>query len=189
MRNLNAAEVKSFDWSAAPDARVLILGSMPGAESLRKRQYYGHPQNLFWGFMGRFFGAGPALPYVERLRRLQTSGVALWDVAHRCRRPGSLDSSIESGSVEANDFASLFARCPGIHSVFFNGAKAAELFRRLVLPELADVHGGLCYQVLPSTSPANASIPFAAKLARWGAVKRAAARRRAHRPALPARAR
>lgn len=187
MRDLIIPEVQSFACTASPDARVLILGSMPGAESLRKQEYYGHPQNLFWGFMGRFFGAGPALPYAERLSRLQRSGVGLWDVAHRCRRPGSLDSSIETGSVEVNDFAAVFARCPGIHSVFFNGAKAAELFRRLVLPGLAQE--ALSYELLPSTSPANASIPRAVKLARWGAVKRAAACRRVDRPACSGEAR
>ncbi|MBA3564779.1 MAG: DNA-deoxyinosine glycosylase [Gammaproteobacteria bacterium] len=176
MRGLSSAEVRSFAFSAAPDARVLILGSMPGAESLRRQQYYGHPQNLFWGFMGRFFGAGPALVYAERLARLRDGRVALWDVAHRCRRPGSLDSSIERGSVEPNDFAALFALCPVIHSVFFNGTKAAELFRRLVLPTLEPPQAGLSYEILPSTSPANASIPRAVKLARWGVVKRAAAR-------------
>jgi hypoxanthine-DNA glycosylase len=176
LRDLSGPQVQSFDSQAAPDARVLILGSMPGAESLRKGEYYGHPQNLFWGFMGRFFGAGPALPYGERLHRLRRSGVALWDVAHRCRRPGSLDSSIEPGSVEANDFARLFADCPGIHSVFFNGAKAAELYRRLVLPGVSSAPGTVSYEVLPSTSPANASITRAVKLARWGVVKRAAGR-------------
>lgn len=176
MRDLSTAEIQSFAFSAAPDARVLILGSMPGAESLRRQQYYGHPQNFFWGYMGRFFGADPGLPYEERLARLRAAHVALWDVAHRCRRPGSLDSRIETASVVANDFAGLFAQCPAIHSVFFNGAKSAELFRRLVLPALGQEHERLCYEILPSTSPANAAIRPAVKLARWEAVKRAAAR-------------
>ncbi|CAN5288657.1 DNA-deoxyinosine glycosylase [soil metagenome] len=175
MRDLSAAEIQSFPLVAGPGARVLVLGSMPGAESLRRQQYYGHPQNLFWGLMGRLFGAGPALEYEERLARLRAARVALWDVAHRCRRFGSLDANIKTQSVVPNDFSHLLRLYPGIHTVFFNGAKSAELFRRLVLPTLPS-GDGLCSETLPSTSPANASIPHAVKIARWEAVKLAAAR-------------
>ena len=84
--------------------------------------------------MGDLFGAGRNLPYEKRLAVLRKTGVALWDVAHSCRRKGSLDSNMTD--VAANDFASLFAATPRIHTVFFNGQTAAALFRKLVLPEL-----------------------------------------------------
>ena len=127
-------KIQSFPFSADRNARVLILGSMPGAESLRQQQYYAHPRNLFWDLMGDLFGAGRNLPYEKRLAVLRKTGVALWDVAHSCRRKGSLDSNMTD--VAANDFASLFAATPRIHTVFFNGQTAAALFRKLVLPEL-----------------------------------------------------
>lgn len=135
---------------------------MPGAESLKQQQYYAHPRNLFWDFMGELFGAGRELPYEERLAVLRENRIALWDVAHNCRREGSLDSNMTD--VEANDFESLFNLAPGIHSVFFNGQKAAALFRRLVLPGL---NRDPALFVLPSTSPANASVSRQKKEAAW----------------------
>jgi TDG/mug DNA glycosylase family protein len=69
--------VCSFPPVSAPDAKLLILGSMPGNASLAANQYYAHPRNLFWPIMGEVFGAGPELPYVERLLVLQRQGVAL----------------------------------------------------------------------------------------------------------------
>lgn len=166
---------RSFDYSAGADARVLILGSMPGEESLRRNEYYAHPRNLFWDFMGELFGAGRELPYAERLARLRQHRIALWDVAHSCRRSGSLDSRIDMTSVAANDFATLLVRCPAIAHVFFNGRKAAELFDRLVAPVLGERAQTMLFTVLPSTSPANASLPASQKLAQWRAVRKALA--------------
>ena len=162
--------IQSFPPLADPDARILILGSMPGEESLRKSQYYAHPRNQFWTIMGELFGAGRDLPYTARLERLRTRRVALWDVVHQCRREGSLDSSIEADSVEPNDFAALFDRCPGIDTVFFNGRKAEELFLKQVSPNLGeDFYAEL--RVLPSTSPANASMNLEQKIEQWRVVK------------------
>ena len=153
---------------ARPDARVLILGSMPGEESLRQRQYYAHPKNAFWEIMGRLFGAGRDLSYRQRLRRLAAAKVALWDVAGACVRPGSLDSDIEHRSVVPNDFQALFKRCPHIRTVFFNGKKSAELFRKRVLPALEEDR--LAFFVLPSTSPAMASLSLSEKIKKWEIV-------------------
>lgn len=158
--------IKSFLFSADRHSRVLILGSMPGEESLRQQQYYAHPRNLFWEIMGELFGAGRALPYEKRLAVLRQNRVALWDVAHSCRRKGSLDSNMTD--VAVNDFESLFAKTPQIHTVFFNGQMAAALFRRLVLPNLKRK---LKFITLPSTSPANASISSAEKKAVWKQIR------------------
>jgi TDG/mug DNA glycosylase family protein len=151
-----------------PRARVLILGSMPGAASLAAGQYYAHPRNLFWPLLGAILGFNPGSDYALRVAALKRVGIALWDVIGRCRRRGSLDARIDPKSVVANDFAALLARHPCLHTVCFNGATAEASWRRHVLPALAAP--GLRTLRLPSTSPANASIDYERKLAAWAAA-------------------
>lgn len=150
--------------------RVLVLGSLPGRKSLEMGQYYAQPQNGFWRIMGALFGAGPSLPYPQRLERLIANRVAVWDVLAAGERDGSLDSAIVPSSIVVNDFGSFFARHADIGLVCFNGTKAADLYRRRVAPVLAPPFASLPFRLLPSTSPANASVPFAAKLATWSAA-------------------
>jgi TDG/mug DNA glycosylase family protein len=150
--------------------RVLVLGSLPGRKSLEMGQYYAQAHNGFWRIMGELFGAGPSLPYPERLERLIANRVAVWDVLAAGERDGSLDSAIVPASIVVNDFSAFFALHADIGLVCFNGAKAADLYRRRVLPVIAPRFALLPSRVLPSTSPANASVPFAAKLASWSAA-------------------
>lgn len=159
------AVVHSFEPLGDERATTLILGSMPGVVSLKVQQYYAHPQNAFWKIMGELFGAGPNLPYPERVQRLCDSRVAVWDVLELCTRDGSLDSAIVESSIVANDFEGFFRTHPGIDRVFFNGAKAEASYQRYVPPA-----EGVTYTRLPSTSPANASMRFEDKLAAWRVV-------------------
>jgi len=142
--------------------RVLILGSMPGEESLRRQQYYAHPQNQFWPILGVLTGASPELPYAQRLDRLQRAHVALWDVARVCRRHASSDATIRD--AEANDIQGLLAAEPTIATVLCNGSTAHAMFLRLVLPRL---ERPVRIVGLPSTSPAHAALSRAQKTARW----------------------
>ena len=159
-----------FPPIAAASARVLVLGSLPGRMSLEKQQYYAQPHNAFWKIMGRLFGAAPELPYERRLELLCAHRVAVWDVLAAGERSGSLDSAIVTSSIVVNDFSAFFGAHREISLVCFNGNKAAELYRRRVLPGLTSVIAALETQLLPSTSPAHASRTFAQKLARWSAV-------------------
>lgn len=160
-----------FPFSANSDARVLILGSMPSRRSLAAHMYYAHPQNGFWPIMAALFDFDAGLDYSERLSALRANGIALWDVAHQCIRPGSMDHAIKLESVVANDFESFFNNHPAIHVIFFNGRKAEELFRRLVLPGLPVSMQGIEHHLLPSTSPANAVMTRAEKTAVWKIVR------------------
>ena len=128
---------------------------MPGQASLRAGQYYAHERNAFWRIMGDLLGAGPDLPYAQRLERLTAAGIALWDVIAACERYGSLDSDIVNSSVCANDFSAFFEAHRSIRRVFFNGGAAETTFRRHVLPQLSGVP--LQLHRLPSTSPAHAA--------------------------------
>jgi TDG/mug DNA glycosylase family protein len=162
-------KARGFAPLARRDARVLILGSLPGQESLRRQQYYAQPRNAFWAIMGELYGAGPELCYAARLRRLRARRVAVWDVCASAVREGSLDAMIVTASVVANDFAAFYAAHAHIRLVCFNGATAHALYRRLVLPRLGTRrHPPL--RVLPSTSPAHAARSLADKLAAWRAA-------------------
>ena len=158
---------RGFRPVAARDARVLVLGSLPGQESLRQQQYYAQPRNAFWTIMGELFGAAPTLPYAARVAKLRSARVAVWDVCASAYRAGSLDASIRAGSVVANDFAAFFRRLPELELVCFNGRAAEDLYLRRVLPGLAGAARQLPLARLPSTSPAHASLTVAAKLRAW----------------------
>jgi TDG/mug DNA glycosylase family protein len=150
--------------------QVLILGSMPSVTSLERHEYYGKAQNVFWRIMGELFGAGHDVPYEQRTSVLTAQGVAVWDVLASCVRPGSLDSAIEMNSVQVNDFTAFLNAHSAVRHIFFNGRKAEDLFRRRVMAELKDSRPDMHYYCLPSTSPAMASLSFAAKLEKWSIV-------------------
>ena len=152
------------------DARVLILGSLPGQMSLQQRQYYAQPRNAFWRIMGELFGAGPQLSYAERTQRLIDHRIALWDVCACAHRPGSLDAAIDHTSVEVNAFDAFFRQHPALQLICFNGATAARLYARNVLARLPPEFQAIATKALPSTSPAHAAMPFDAKLALWAAT-------------------
>ena len=152
------------------NARLLVLGSLPGVRSIEEQQYYAQPRNAFWCIMGELFGVERELSYAQRLRKLRARGVALWDVAAAAERPGSLDSAIVHRSVKANDFGAFFESHRRIGLICFNGAKAAELYRRLVLPRLDEPFSSIPIKRMPSTSPAHAAMPYAKKLEAWSIV-------------------
>ncbi len=159
-----------FPYSADSHARILILGSMPGRLSLARRQYYAHPQNAFWPIMERLLGISVDDGYEARLEALRRAGIALWDVAHQCSRKGSMDHNIRMETVVANDFPEFFRRHPHIGHLFFNGKKAAELYRRLVLPGLPVHLRNIPATVLPSTSPAHARLSLEQKISAWSVI-------------------
>jgi TDG/mug DNA glycosylase family protein len=161
--------VRGFAPLVNARARVLVLGSMPGVRSLQSQQYYAHPRNAFWPIAAQLFAFDGQADYAARCAALLHSGVALWDVLQACEREGSLDADIRGESVVPNDFATFFRRYPGIERVCFNGAAAAALYRRHVLPGLT-VSRQLQYRALPSTSPAHAAMRREDKLQAWRAA-------------------
>ena len=152
---------RSFPPVVGRKPRVLVLGSLPGEESLRQGRYYGHPRNLFWELAGAALGEDlRGLAYSRRLARLKARGIALWDVVAEARREGSLDASIRGESPNA---VPELVTALGVGAVFFNGRTADACFRRHFdsLPE------GVASILLPSSSPAHASLRWPEKAAAW----------------------
>ena len=149
---------QSFEPVFAPDARVLIVGSMPSVKSLADSQYYAHPRNAFWPVMFDIFGVKPTKDYEAKKALIRDHALALWDVARACEREGSLDSNMRD--ITYNDFASLFEACPGIHTVLCNGGTAHALFVKSGYAQNRHVVR------MPSTSPAY-TMPYEKKLSIW----------------------
>ncbi len=150
--------------------RVLILGSLPGEESLRRSRYYAHPQNRFWHLVGDAIGFELAgLAYDDRLGALRTHGIGLWDVIAHAVRAGSLDSAIRE-AID-NDLVALTGSLPALSAIAFNG-KTASRVGRTRLGERAERYRLID---LPSSSPAFAAMPYAEKLSRWTVIRDIAA--------------
>ena len=145
----------------APDARVMIVGSMPSVKSLADSQYYAHPRNAFWPILFEVFGVEPTRDYEAKKELILSHGLALWDAASVCEREGSLDSAMRG--VQYNDFAALYERCPNIHTVLCNGGTAHALFLK------SGFAGGRRVIRMPSTSPAY-TMAYGRKVEAWRAA-------------------
>ena len=162
--------IHGFPPVANRNARILILGSMPGKESLRAQQYYAHPRNAFWRIMHCLFDIDASLPYEVRCQHLMARHVALWDVLHACTRSSSLDSDIDETSIVPNDFQQFLTSHQNIQTICFNGGKAEEIYQKHVLPRLPNNLVQLPLIRLPSTSPAHAALSFEEKVTRWRTI-------------------
>ncbi len=129
------------------ETEVLILGSLPGDESLAKEQYYASKRNDFWKILTAIVGFDFVnSSYSERISQLGINRIGLWDVYRCAIRNGSVDRNIEH--AELNDFDALKRRAPKIRLICFNGQEAGEAAH--VLSRL-----GYNTTILPSSSGAN----------------------------------
>ena len=147
-------------------AKVLILGSLPGDESLRRREYYGHPRNQFWALLGAVFGQNLGrCEYQRKCAFLLRERIALWDVLQAAERHGSLDTAIRK--ERPNDLPTLIGELPRLRAVGCNGGKAHQSFRRHFGAWLNESPREISLVRLPSSSPAYAAMPLEAKVWRW----------------------
>lgn len=142
------------------DSRILLLGTMPGEESLRLQQYYGHKSNQFWKILFTLFNKPFFSDYEERKKLVKDNNIALWDVLSSCEGEGSADSCIKNEA--ANDFESFFAAYPQIKVIFFTSAKAAEFYKRYI-----GFDDSRTYHTLPSPSSAYAKMRLKEKIEKW----------------------
>ena len=149
---------RSFEPIYTPQARILIVGSMPSVKSLEQAQYYAHPRNAFWRILFDIFSEPLTLDYERKKALIREHGLALWDTAAICEREGSLDSDMHD--VVYNDFSTLYEVCTDIRTVLCNGATAHSLFLK------SGYAGERRVVRMPSTSPAY-TLPYEKKLALW----------------------
>jgi double-stranded uracil-DNA glycosylase len=150
---------------ARSDARLFILGSLPGDASLAAGRYYAHRTNQFWRLLGLATGDNlEDLSYPARLDRLADRRIGLWDVIASASRQGSLDQAIRD--IEHNGIIELLQNYPELRAIAFNGATASKAGRRAI----GDVSGPIQLIDLPSSSAANTK-PFAEKAIAWSQLR------------------
>jgi TDG/mug DNA glycosylase family protein len=138
--------IRSFAPVIDGNSRILILGSLPGKQSLIKRQYYGNAMNQFWKIVYTVLGNGIVdASYEARTRFLLEHDIALWDIYHSGERDGSLDKNIKN--AVPNDIPGLLRNYPNIKRIVIGGVRAKSEYLRLFreLPAQA--------VFVPSTSP------------------------------------
>ena len=146
-------------------SRVLILGSMPGVESLRIQQYYGNPRNQFWKMLYEIFDTQASKGYEEKVLFIKSKRIAVWDVIENCYREGSLDSKIREEKV--NDFPGLYEAYPNVKTILFNGGKAYETYKKWIG---FDKSSDIAFQKITSSSPANTK-RYEVKLREWSVIR------------------
>ena len=145
------------------DSEILILGSFPSVKSREQQFFYGHKQNRFWRVMAQVLGCEVPEDILQKRAMLLTHHVALWDVIASCEITGSSDASIRD--VKPNDLSCILSRAD-IRTIYTNGSKAYELYRKYIYP----VNGRKAYP-LPSTSPANAGYSLERLVEAWSVIK------------------
>ncbi len=165
--NKNSNLLTSFAPAVGSKPKVLILGSMPGNKSLEMQQYYAHPANSFWKIILQSAGADENIDYKQKVALMTSMQIALWDVLKHCRREGSLDTAIEPESEEPNEIVEFLQIHETIEKICFNGQKAFAAFKKHILKNYPDLAKNYNLVVLPSTSPANATISLSDKTDKW----------------------
>ena len=153
-------KIQSFPSISNTNAKILILGTMPGAKSLALNEYYGNIRNHFWQLLFTLCNEPYSTDYQTKKNLILKNNIALWDVLQACERIGSLDSAILK--EVPNDFNGFLKTHPHITHIFFNGQQAAKFFKKYVA-----IDSSYTLITLPSTSPSNARIFFEGKLAAW----------------------
>jgi hypoxanthine-DNA glycosylase len=154
-------EIESFPPIVGKNARILILGTMPGKDSLRLNEYYANPRNTFWRLVYKLEDSEIQIDYQSKIEFLKQNEISIWDVCHKATRETSLDADIKD--EVPNNIQDFLVANPSVEIIAFNGKKAEKLYDKYF-----ERSGNIKYLTLLSTSPANASYTFQEKLEDWG---------------------
>jgi TDG/mug DNA glycosylase family protein len=149
----------------APDLRVVFCGINPGRVSAAANAHFANPRNDFWRLL-HAAGFTPRLYQPEEQFELLPLGIGVTNAAYRTT-PGS-------GDLRKSDFAGSAERLERIalelapRAIGFVGKEAyrGAFGERPELGLQERRLGETALFVLPSTSPANAAVPWDERL-RW----------------------
>lgn len=163
--SVNHTQSKNLKTGLAPligeSPKVLILGSLPGNESIKRQAYYSNTRNAFWRIMRTLFDNNTE---TDNEKFIISCGIALWDCVHSAIREGSLDSAIDDDSVVANDIKGLITKYPTINTIIFNGGKAEKYFHKYC----TDIN---CETIRLISTSSAAAMTFEDKLKNWSIIK------------------
>ena len=137
------------------EPKILILGTLPGGESLTHRQYYYSNSNRIWKVLCDITGEPIPSDYQRKQALLAKHHIVLWDYYESAIRPGSDDKNIRDG--RPNDITGFLTEYPSIKVIAINGfGKYKDFGGRIKKalagnPVLADVR----VLRLPETSGSN----------------------------------
>lgn len=117
---------QAFPPIANQHSKILLLGTMPGEQSLKLQQYYGYKGNQFWKIIFALFNQPLVHDYETKKELLLSKGIAVWDVLQYCERKGSADSNIQKEIP--NNFAAFYNQHPQVKQVFFTSTKARDYY-------------------------------------------------------------
>jgi TDG/mug DNA glycosylase family protein len=155
----------------APGLRVVFCGINPGFRSAEAEAHFANPRNDFWRLLADA-GLTPRLLAPEEQWEMLDLGYGLTNAAYRTTK-GSSDLRRGDFACSAERFARLAAELRPEMIAFVGKAAYEGLFRERPDHGLQERRlGRTRLFVLPSTSPANAAVPYAERL-RWFLALRA----------------
>ena len=157
MKNL---EHHPFEPIIFPDSKILILGSFPSLKSFEDAFYYAHPRNQFWQLLEKVFNE-KAPTKEKKIALCKKHHIALYDSAKSLKRDSGNSSDSNLKEIIPYDFKAFLLNYPMIEYILFTGKKAEQIFNK------ANKGFKIKKILLPSPSPAYASMSFEQKLEKY----------------------
>lgn len=140
------------------EPRILILGTLPGGESLAHKQYYYSNSNRIWKVICKITGEQIPSDYQQKQILLAKYQIALWDYYESAIRPNSSDDK-DIRDARPNDIAGFIVHHPTIKTIAINGFGKYRKFGKRIKRDLAKNPATADVRVLrlPETSGGNAN--------------------------------
>ena len=146
------------------DPHIVILGTLPGDESIRSGKYYEDERNDFWKILDGIWEGINSPSYKIKMETLQKNHIILWDVLKSAEREGSGDRAIINPTP--NNFNDLFSKYKNINLIIFNGKSPYKWMKKRQIRELLD-YNPKKVRTLPSSSRSNTHKTLKEKTEEW----------------------